>query len=133
MNRSVFPGIFTLIAGCTLTSCAEHQQFAIDPAGPQSGRIDILGWFFFWLLGFIFIAVMIVLLVTLSRRHGGIEQEPLEGTHKPSEETDARVRRVVAGCTIASVVILFVLIVASVSTGKGLSELSNKKNPLTIE
>ena len=29
--------------------------------------------------------------------------------------------------------ILFVLIVSSVATGKAISELSNKKNPLTIE
>jgi cytochrome c oxidase subunit 2 len=124
-------------AGClgllVLNGCAGHQQSVIDPAGPQAGRIGSLWWFFFWLLGLIFLAVMLVMLLTLARRHRGIEQEPLERTHRPSEQTDSRLRRVVIGCGIATGVILFVLIVASVTTGKGISELSYKKNPLTIE
>jgi cytochrome c oxidase subunit II len=116
-----------------LHGCAGHQQSVIDPAGPQAGRIGVLWWFFFWLLGFIFLVVMIVMLLTLMRRHRGIAQEPMETTHKPSEATDSRLRRVVTASGVATVVILFVLIIASVSTGKGISELSNKRNPLTIE
>jgi cytochrome c oxidase subunit II len=123
------------LAAClsVLTSCAGHQQSVLDPAGPQSGRIDTLWWFFFWLLGLIFITVMVLTLLTLTRRHRRLEQEQLEAGNKPSEETEAGLRRVVAGATITTIVILFVLIVASVSTGKANSELKNKRNPLTIE
>ncbi len=39
----------------------------------------------------------------------------------------------ITGATITTIVILFVLIVASSVTGKGNSELQNKKNPLTIQ
>lgn len=116
-----------------LTSCIYNRQSAVDPAGPQSGRIDALWWSFFWLLGAIFVIVMVFMLLTLTRRHRGFEQEPLEGRHKASEETESRLRRVVAGATITTIVILLVLIVASSVTGKANSELQNKKNPLTVQ
>src|SRR5205085_859654 len=69
----------------------------------------------------------------LMRRHRGIEQEPLEPGHHPSEETERRLTRVVTGATIATVVILFVLLVLSVSTGKAISELGNKQNGMVVE
>ncbi|MBV9761961.1 MAG: cytochrome c oxidase subunit II [Acidobacteriaceae bacterium] len=120
---------FTLL----LTSCIYNRQSAIDPAGPQSGRIDTLWWSFFWLLGAIFLIVMVLTAMTLTRQHRGFEQEPLEALHKASEKTEARLRSVITGATIVSIVILFVLIVASTVTGKANSELQNKKNPLTIQ
>jgi cytochrome c oxidase subunit 2 len=129
MRRAVVSAILASV----LTGCAGRQQSAVDPVGPQSGKIDTLWWSFFWLLGAIFIAVIIVLLFTLMRPRSGAEQEAIEAAHKPSEETDSRIRRIVTGATIATIVILFVLIVASVGTGKAISELSYKKNPLTIE
>lgn len=129
MRRVALPAV----ALSLLVSCAGHQQSAVDPAGPQSGRIDTLWWSFFWLLGVIFVIVMVVLLLTLTRRHRGIEQEPLENTHRPSEQTDLRMRRIVTGATIVTILTLFVLIVASVGTGKAIADLSFKKNPLTIQ
>jgi cytochrome c oxidase subunit 2 len=126
------PAVCAIFA-IALTSCAGHRQSVIDPAGPQSGRIDTLWWSFFWLLGIIFLAVMVILLFTLTRGHRGFQQEPLETRHKPSAQTESRLRRIVTGAAIASIVVLLVLIVASVTTGKANSELSNKSNPLTIE
>lgn len=140
MNRAVTTAGRSpvLVCLCTLalfgcTGCAGHQQSVIDPAGPQADRIGNLWWFFFWLLGSIFLAVMIVMVLTLTRRHRGIAQEPLESTHRPSEATDGRMRRIVLGCSIATGLTLLVLIVASVTTGKSISQLSDRKNPLTIE
>lgn len=111
---------------------AAQQQSALNPAGIQSGKVATLMWAFFWLLGIIFLVVMLVLLLTLTRRHKGINQEPLEGTHRPSAETEARTRRIVTGATVLTILILFVLVVSSVSTGKSLADLSKKKNSLTI-
>jgi cytochrome c oxidase subunit II len=127
------PAGLLMLSVFALTSCAGHQQSVIDPVGPQSGRIDTLWWFFFWLLGVIFVAVLVVMLFTLQRRQHGIDQDQLEITHKPSEETNSKLGRVVTTAVVLTIVILFVLIVASVGTGKGISELQNKKNPLTIE
>jgi cytochrome c oxidase subunit II len=44
-----------------------------------------------------------------------------------------RMRRIVTGATIVTILTLFVLIVASVGTGKAIADLSFKKNPLTIQ
>ena len=71
-----------------LCSCATHQQSVVDPAGPQSDKIAALWWVFFWLTAAIFIIVMALTLWTLTRRHRGFEQEPLEARHVPSEQTE---------------------------------------------
>jgi cytochrome c oxidase subunit 2 len=128
--KSVFPYALLLTV---LDGCAGTQQSAVNPAGPQSGRIDALFFSFVWLLGIIFVVVMILALMTLGRRHRGSDEERIETTHKPSEETDSRMRRVITGATIATIVILFGLIVASSVVGKANSELQFKKNPLTIQ
>src|SRR5690349_6264154 len=121
------------VAVFALTSCAGHEQSVVDPSGPQSGKIAGLWWFFFWLLAIIFVLVMGFMLRTLTRGHRGIQQEPLEAAHMPPEPTEARLQRIVTWCTIATVVIIFILIVSSVGTGKAISELGNKKNGLTVE
>ncbi len=116
-----------------LDGCAGHQQSAVDAAGPQAGRIETLWWFFLAVLGSIFVIVMALTAWTLTKRHRGFEQEPLERTHLPSQQTEARLTRVVTAATIATVVILFVLLVSSIVTGKGISEFANRKNPMVIE
>ena len=98
---------------------ATDVQSAVNPIGPQAGKIANLWWFFFWLLGAIYIVVMIAALWTLTRPNRGLAQEPLEGTHQLSPETERRTSRVIAGATITTIVILFVLIVASVGNRQG--------------
>ncbi len=125
--------ILPVIAGVLLAGCAGPQQSALDSGGPQSGRIEWLWWAFFYVLGVIFVAVLAALLWSLTRRRRGIEQEPLERTHIPSGATEQRLTRTVAGATIATVAILFVLLIGSISTGRALAELGNKQNALAIE
>jgi cytochrome c oxidase subunit 2 len=108
-------------------------QSVVDAAGPQSGKIEALWWVFFAILCAIFLVVMAALLWSLTRRHRGIEQEPLERTHIPFGPTERRLTRNVAAATIGTVVILFGLLIASVSVGRALSELGNQQNALTIE
>ncbi|MBV8866265.1 MAG: cytochrome c oxidase subunit II [Acidobacteriaceae bacterium] len=76
---------------------------------------------------------MAATLWTLTQRERDTGQGSLEARHQPSEETNSRLKRVVTGLTVATIVILFGLIVASVGTGKATSELGNKKNGLTVE
>jgi cytochrome c oxidase subunit 2 len=108
-------------------------QSAVDAAGPHSARIETLWWIFFGILCAIFLSVMAALLWSLTRRHRGIDQEPLERTHIPSGPTEQRLTRGVAAATIGTVAILFALLIASVSFGKALSELGDKRNAVTIE
>ncbi len=116
-----------------LTGCAGHQQSAVDPGGPQADRIADLFWFFVWPLTAVFVIVLGLTLWSLVRRHRGIEQEPLETTHLPSEKTETKLTRVVTGATIATVLILFVLLISSVLTGKAVADLGQTKNGMVIE
>src|SRR3954452_14961561 len=130
-RRDVWGILFFALLG--LNGCAGRQQSAVDPVGTQSAKIASLWWFFVAVLGAIFIAVMIFTLLALVRRHRGIEQEPIEPRHRPSEGTERKLTRIVAGATIGTVLVLFVLLVASISTGKAISEMGGKQNGMTIE
>ena len=122
-----------LCAFTILTACAGHQQSVVDPTGPQAGRIATLFWFFTWLLAAVFVIVLALALWTLTRRHRGIEQQPLEITHLPSEHTEKKLARIVTAATVATVVILFVLLISSVVTGKAVADLGNAQKPMVIE
>jgi len=108
-------------------------QSVLDSAGPQASRIESLWWGFTVVLTLIFVIVVGLMLWALSRRHRGIEQEPLERVHIPSGATEQRLTKAVAGGILATVVILFGLLIASVGTGKAISNLANRKDGLTIE
>jgi heme/copper-type cytochrome/quinol oxidase subunit 2 len=112
--RACSPAIMILLGVYVFvsTGCAGHQQSAVDPGGPQAARIAGLMWLFVSLLTVIFIIVLGLTLWTLTRGHRGIEQEPLETTHLPSAQTENKLTRVVAGGVIATVLILFFLLVS---------------------
>jgi cytochrome c oxidase subunit II len=116
-----------------LAGCAGVRQSAVDPAGTQAGKIAGLFWFFLWLLTGVFVITLGLTLWTLTRRHRGIEQEPLESTHRPSGSTEAKLTRVVTGATVVTVLILLGLLVASVTTGKAISGLGNRKDGIVVE
>ena len=105
-------------------------QSALDPAGRQAAHIATLWWGFFALLTAIFIIVLAAALWALTRRHRGIEQEPLERTHIPSASTEARLTRIVGSATIVTTVIIFALIVVSVSTGNAVVSISKTRRAM---
>jgi cytochrome c oxidase subunit 2 len=118
--------VLTLFCLAILSSCGGHEQSAIDPAGPQSGKIAALWWVFFWLLTVIFLIVMAVMLFTLRRRPRTIE-------NTDPEQTESRLKRAVTAATVVTILLLFVLLIASVKTGKATADLGKNANLLTIE
>jgi cytochrome c oxidase subunit 2 len=116
-----------------LAGCAVSHQSAVDAAGPQAGRIAWLLWLFIYLLAAIFVVVIGLTIWALARRRRGFEQEPLERTHTPSTATEAALTRTVAAATALTVLMVLGLVVVSVSTGKALSQLGNRKNALSVE
>jgi cytochrome c oxidase subunit II len=110
-----------------------QQQSAVNAAGTQAGKIETLFWVFLALLSAIFVIVIAFTLWTLTRKHRGIEQEPLERTHIPSAATEAKLTRGTAIAMALTVAILFGLLIASVSTGKALSEMGGKKHGIVVE
>jgi cytochrome c oxidase subunit II len=119
-------------AALLLQACAGPQQSSIDSAGAPAAGIERLWWLFFWLLLAIFVIVMAFLGGSLGRKHRGIKQEPLEQTHTPSPETESRLTRTVAAATCVTVVILFALVVISVSAAKSITG-PGTKSAMTVE
>jgi cytochrome c oxidase subunit 2 len=108
-------------------------QSALDPGGAGASGILRLGEGVVLLLGLIFVAVMIMALLPLARRHRGIEQEPLESTHRPSPSTEKKLAVVVGSAVVATVLILLGLVVVSVLAGKSISTAAVPANALTVE
>ena len=123
-----------LSGGFLLASTAfARSQSALEPAGPQAAHFFRLFSWFFWIEAAIFLIVLALTAWALTRRHRGIEQEPLERVHIPSEETEKKLLWTVGGGILATVLILLGLLVASVTTGKAISELANQKNGMVVE
>ncbi|MBV8818905.1 MAG: c-type cytochrome [Acidobacteriaceae bacterium] len=106
-----------------MNCCAGPRQSAIDSAGPPADGIERLWWVFFWLLFGIFVIVMAFLAGSLSRRSAGAPAPP---------ERDIRLGRTVAGASIVTVLILFVLILVSVRVGQSTS-VPKTRPAMTIE
>jgi cytochrome c oxidase subunit 2 len=97
------------------------RHSALDPAGPQAERIEDLWWLMFWVSTAVFLAVLAALLAALLRRRRGEDGAP--GPIAP--EARRRLTRVVAGAVGVTVILLFVLLFASVGTGRALGSLSS--------
>lgn len=102
-------------------------------SGANAVHVRELAVFFGLLLGTVFVIVVGVALLSVRRRHRGIQQEPLERSHRPSSGTEARLRMVVSIATAVTVAILFGLTIVSVSVGKIISASVAPANSLLIE
>ena len=100
------------------------QHSAIASAGPQAGRIEGLWWLMFWVCTAVFVAVMVALGGAMARRH---RSEP---PHALTPEEKGKMNRLVGGAVGVTVVILFVLLVASVGTGRAIESLSAPHAPI---
>lgn len=97
---------------------------ALDPAGPQAGRIEDLWWLMFWVCAAVFVLVMAFLAAAIVRAPGTGEGHGFVPLEK------RRLSRWVGGAVGATVVLLFVLLVASVGTGRAVASLSASRAPV---
>jgi len=102
-------------------------------SGSNAAHIRELAVFFGLLLSVIFLIVVGLALLSLGRRHRGIQQEPLEGSHQPSARTEAKLRAAVTIATAITVLILFGLTIVSVSVGRIVSASVVPAGSLAIE
>lgn len=127
------PGVSVFAGLLTLGGCAGRYQSAVDTGGPEAGGIATLWWIFLAVLSLVFLVVIALLLLSLMRRHRDGGRELLETAHAPSGATEYRLTRIVAAATILTVLILFALLIGSVSAGKALANPPNRQNALTAE
>jgi cytochrome c oxidase subunit 2 len=109
------------------------SQSALDPAGPQAGRIIDLWWLMFYVTGAVFVVVMAMLVASLARSrrpHSG-EAADLPDT-RPERVRERRMSHVVMASVAATVLILFVFLIHSFVTGRALDSVSTKDH-LTLK
>ncbi|HJQ35307.1 MAG TPA: cytochrome c oxidase subunit II [Pyrinomonadaceae bacterium] len=110
-----------------------RSQSALDPAGPQAGRIISLWWLMFYVTGTVFLIVMAFLVGALVRSRRPRRGETLDVPDvKPEPARERRMSHVVLTGIALTVVILFVFLVNSFLTGRALDSVSAKDH-LTIK
>lgn len=127
------------LAVLSLAACRGGVQSALDPEGPQAARLAKLWWLFFYVSAVVFVLVMVALVAAV-RRARVRRDETLtaldvtdEPTVAPAPAGERRMTNAVVGATAATVVIMFVLLVASFSVGRALSARLEQNNKVTIE
>jgi cytochrome c oxidase subunit II len=86
-------------------SQATVSQSVLEAAGPQAGAIESLWWFIFSIAVAVFAAVMVMLVLAVRRK-------------SVRQSSDVAMTRWVAAAAGATVLVLFVWLVASVSVGR---------------
>jgi cytochrome c oxidase subunit 2 len=101
----------------------------LDPAGPQAARIAAMFTWYLAILGAVYAAVLIATALAVIRGRKQTPADDATATHGPS--TARHLRWAVIGATSLSVLLLFALLIGSVSTSRALSSLAPAG--LTIE
>src|SRR6185437_3752188 len=112
------------------SSCGGIQN-AINPAGPNAGNISKLWWLMFVVCSIVFVLVMIAVLLSL--RKTTAEAADRVPVLEPSLESERRRRNVVISAVTITVIILFVFLIASYSSGRSLYLNDPTKNGLSLE
>lgn len=129
-TRTIPRLIATLFVALCVSSCGGIQN-AINPAGPNAANISKLWWLMFIVCSIVFVLVMIALLLSLRKRtKEAADRVPVL---EPSEESERRRRNVVISATTITVIVLFVFLIASYSSGRSLHLNDPTKNGLSIE
>ena len=88
------------------------NQTVLDPHGPGARAIAELSWLLFGVSGFVYVAVVIVLVWAFARRRHDSDDAP---------HVTARIARVVTGAVVLTALTLVGLTAASVAKGRGLN------------
>ncbi|HEX6573628.1 MAG TPA: cytochrome c oxidase subunit II [Gemmatimonadaceae bacterium] len=113
--RSLVPLVAIAASGCVL-----GNESALNPGGPQSGRISTLAWYMFITAAIVWILVVIAVLYAARRGHR-------RDVADNSDEMNERLKKpVIIAASIAALVLVGTL-VYSVSTGEALASLPRDK------
>lgn len=106
------------------------NQSVLHPAGPLAERILGLWDLMYWVCVAVFVLVILALLTAVLRRRPKIsDEEDLPGP--PPPRTHRRLVTVIGAATAVTVLLLFVLLTASVATGRATASLPG--DPLVLE
>jgi cytochrome c oxidase subunit 2 len=105
-------------------------QNALNPSGPNAASLARLWWLMFWVCTAVFLLVMIALVLAIKN---GRRKADLNPVLNPTQQTENRKRNAVLTATSVTVVILFVFLIYSFSTGRSLTADLSQKSGLSID
>jgi cytochrome c oxidase subunit II len=129
-TRTITRLISTLVVALFVSSCGGIQN-SINPAGPNAENISRLWWLMFIVCSIVFLLVLITVLLSLRNRT--VEAADRVPELEPSKESERRRRNVVISATTITVIVLFVFLIASYSSGRSLRLNDPTRNGLSIE
>src|SRR5438105_6474904 len=108
----------------------EGNQTALNPVGPGAAHMEFEFALIFWITTAVYCLVLLALVIAVARRRHSLEimPDPIQTT----EASDRTARRSVAAAIIATIVLLFVMLVGSFETSRALGSM-NEENALTID
>jgi cytochrome c oxidase subunit 2 len=113
-SRSV--AISAAVLACT--GCALHNtQNALDVSGPQASRIAGLWWLMLPIGAVVWVLVVSVMLIGITRKHDGAPAE----TIARDDLRERKLARVVIGAVAVTVLTLFVVLVSDFRVGQALT------------
>ncbi len=107
-----------------------NNQTALNPVGPGAAHIEHTFALIFWITSVVYCLTLAVLFASVWRSRWSLNTmpEPIETT----EQSDRRATRVVAGSMIATILLLFVMLLGSFFTSRALGKM-NGETALTID
>jgi cytochrome c oxidase subunit 2 len=105
-------------------------QNSINPAGPNAESLSRLWWLMFYVCSAVYLLVMIGVAIAIRK---GTRHSDLNPVLNPSPSTERGKRNAVLSAVSVTVVILFVFLIYSYSTGRSLTADLGQKNGLSIE
>jgi cytochrome c oxidase subunit II len=111
-------------------SCGGRQS-AVDAAGVQAQHLEDLWWLFFWVCVAVWIIVMAMLLIALSRNKRVDAGTAPDVPGDPARERHAGYA--VKGAVAVTLVVLFILMFVSFRAGRAIDTLSQAEGPLHIK
>ncbi len=109
-----------LLAASLLSTGCVWQQGALQPEAPKALAIARLGDLFFWIAVLVFVAVVSAAVWAFARAARGAGADPAPVPRDPARER--RLLRHVSASTAVSLLLLAVMLVASIATGRNLSD-----------
>jgi cytochrome c oxidase subunit 2 len=108
----------------------DGNQTSLNPVGPAASHIEFEFALIFWITTAVYCIVLLALVIGVVRSRNSLDTIP--DPMKPSDESERRTRRSVAGAMVVTVVLLFIMLVGSFKTSRALGSM-NEEDAFTIE
>ena len=105
-------------------------QNSLNSSGPNAASLERLWWLMFWVCTIVYVLVMIAFFVAIRK---GTQKRDLNPVLNPAPETERRKRNAVLSAVTVTVLLLFVLLISSFSTGRSLTADLSQKTGLSID